>query len=933
MKSIWTHAGKGSLEGVKAEIGSGIDINAQDPDGRTALFRAVQADSVDVVEFLLKEGADPNILCGTHFDGGPSALLEACRRNHDVEIVKLLLKAGAETEHRNEFGLTALSVSIDPNNVETVRLLLSAGADPNVNNSGVPMPYEEWDDEQDQMPTTDQPTTLVAAIDSGSVEVVRMLLEFGADPDQPSGRDLSKGGPEAVVTPLMLAAEVCSSEMVKLLLDRGAHAFHAGDASDTALRGSFDLLAVYKLKIQANPPQSWNIARIFSVNSDSQNESFEREQTELEKITNMLLEENCPLGHCGRSLLHLRRYDLLERLDTQSLEEALCYAAYSGNAEWVRYLLELGVNPNTKNLKVVSQIEPAYGRSFFDPAPVPPLLSSQGSSGAISKMMIEAGAEVDWVAPNGITLLDLAAEQGRLETLKILLAYGANVHNGRPLFLAVRNLASLNDQSDVTDWCEQERNIRLTAMGNKPLKLINLLLGKGVDPNRQTAPSDDERYSEGTNVLMIAADAGEKRLVKRLLKAGAKADAQDENGLTAADYASLKGHYEIATLLRKEVGSVLVTSDFSRHVVFAAQNGNFLRIIKCIANGADLETKDERGRTPLLIAVDREDEKLSELLINAGANLEAEWYEGTTAVCLATRRLNLPLVRKLVDAGANVNRKFAPDGPKYFYSPLHFAARMGKKELVKVLLEAGADPNILDYKNEPPIVEAILGRSVYHDGSISDFFEIAEILLQHGAKRRIEDSHHLAILDFPQQSKSETYLRSINEISQVLKLEAKERDDIPGVFMFSGNSELRKRWSKDDDLQTALANCRKRGHYSEWDSVWLYENERRSQVHALCVYPTSDKYVLISVKQIYGLEDEVGCSEIIHWMKNLDKTDPWKLVECGGKSLTVQFVEPPKDCLELAKRIGEFSPNLVDGGYSSLCERLEENKTITFWWD
>ena len=88
---------------------------------------ASQNGRVEIVRLLLDAGADKNLL---DCDGFTALMLASDRGHH--EVVRLLLEAGADEGLTNCFGRTALMPASQAGRVEIVRLLLDAGADKNL---------------------------------------------------------------------------------------------------------------------------------------------------------------------------------------------------------------------------------------------------------------------------------------------------------------------------------------------------------------------------------------------------------------------------------------------------------------------------------------------------------------------------------------------------------------------------------------------------------------------------------------------------------------------------------------------------------------------------------------------------------------------------------------------------------------------------------
>lgn len=158
-------AAAGRVDEVARLIQAGAPLEAQDPQGRSALLRAVAGDHVSVAKTLLDAGASPNtqaanrdtpwLLAGAlgrteiiaamlprrpdlsiRNRYGGNALIPACERAH-VEAVKLLLTSGIDLDHVNDLGWTCLLEIVilgdgGPRHQQVARLVLDAGANPSL---------------------------------------------------------------------------------------------------------------------------------------------------------------------------------------------------------------------------------------------------------------------------------------------------------------------------------------------------------------------------------------------------------------------------------------------------------------------------------------------------------------------------------------------------------------------------------------------------------------------------------------------------------------------------------------------------------------------------------------------------------------------------------------------------------------------------------
>jgi ankyrin repeat protein len=211
----------------------GADATATNRDGATALIRA--AGDLKKVQLLLDRGADLHAK-STY---GRTAILAAAAWPGNAATVKLLLDRGAKLNDSDQFGETCLTSACKRGDTEMARLLLSRGANP-VAGGRPPLVWaaEEGNsietvrcllDHQPPQPPPVISAALSSAAARGPVELVRLLLDRGADPSAPS--------PIAGYTPLMWAAysDLQSAEVVKLLLDKGADRAGKGANGETPL--------------------------------------------------------------------------------------------------------------------------------------------------------------------------------------------------------------------------------------------------------------------------------------------------------------------------------------------------------------------------------------------------------------------------------------------------------------------------------------------------------------------------------------------------------------------------------------------------------------------------------------------------------------------------------------------------------------------------
>ncbi|XP_078541809.1 ankyrin repeat domain-containing protein 29 isoform X2 [Lissotriton helveticus] len=185
--AFWA-ARKGNLALLQLLLNSGrIDVDCRDSSGATALYFAAQQGHDDVVNFLFQAGASTEF---TTKDGG-TALLAASQNGH-VRVVETLLKNGANIRDQLSDGATPLFLAAQSGYVDVIRLLLSSGAKVNQQRQDGTTPLwiaSQMDHKEvvrvlllrgadrDSM-RTDGSTALFKAAHKGYSDVIEELLKF-----------------------------------------------------------------------------------------------------------------------------------------------------------------------------------------------------------------------------------------------------------------------------------------------------------------------------------------------------------------------------------------------------------------------------------------------------------------------------------------------------------------------------------------------------------------------------------------------------------------------------------------------------------------------------------------------------------------------------------------------------------------------------------
>ena len=240
---------KGSIRAVRALLGAGSDVNESRPDGATPLLVAVVNGHEDLVDLLLEVGADPNA------EGGSTRLTVQGMR---AEPMPLVVRKLGYTERESEgivrgniFGrplqaavhvanwhISDQFIAVNLDRLRVLRSLLAYGADVDGRNS---MEEPRWSGARYRRHMTGA-TAFMLAAKSADVEVLRLLLDYGADPTIDT---------EDNITPLMAAAGISWAsnqdraseaqvlEAVRLIVEElGADVNAVSDVGETAMHAA-----------------------------------------------------------------------------------------------------------------------------------------------------------------------------------------------------------------------------------------------------------------------------------------------------------------------------------------------------------------------------------------------------------------------------------------------------------------------------------------------------------------------------------------------------------------------------------------------------------------------------------------------------------------------------------------------------------------------
>ncbi|CAH0395611.1 unnamed protein product [Bemisia tabaci] len=759
----------GQDEAIKILLMKDASTFDRDQHTLTAVHYAIRCNMIDVAKILLEreENVDSNE-CSSGFTPLHIAAEFGC-----LEIVNFLLSKKADVHKTTEYGWVPLHAAAFYGHLEVVEALIRRGAGVNVRivNGSTPLHF---------------------AVENGHERVARTLLQSGADPNI---SDKQKGH-----TPLHNAALLGHEGIAHVLLENGANA-----KATTFLGGTPLHFAAMKghLKIAADL-----LAQNVDIHAKDTSEcaplhyAARQEHTRIVKI---LIKHGADVnveGPQGLTSLHLAakagHESVMNVLISQKIginkqdsygNTALFYAASSGKCNVIEVLLKNKAAVNIANYNGETPVQAALESGCEDCVRIliaksdlndssPELFLIQaiaGNKSHILRYCLENNFQKhSSILKNGLALC-LAVGTKNKESIELLIKHGADVNaildTNTPILPVVQNLMS-KFGVDVNTILGGSMPL-ISAVRINQIDIVKLLLDLGADVNAQKGEPLHRavllgrkdiikvlldrgartyfKYEKNKTLLHVAAEKGDENTVKMLINKKAPIKVVTDDNLTPLFSASRNGHEDVVKLLIAKQADVNFASNYGTPLDAALESGHFKVVEILLEHGAEFGSEDNRNKTPFEIAIKCGNfERAKTLLQQNDIEINVENSDGETLLHTASEEGNVEVVKFLVDNGADVNARnhkaahmaagetmkniseflLAFSGVKLPKSgpdqltPLHYAAVCGNLEVVDYLIGHGADVNC---------EATTTGSRPIHLAAASGRKEIVEALIINGA--------------------------------------------------------------------------------------------------------------------------------------------------------------------------------------------------------
>ena len=202
-----------------------------------------------------------------------------------------------------------------------------------------------------------------------------------------------------------------------------------------------------------------------------------------------------------------------------------------------------------------------------------------------------------------------------------------------------------------------------------------------------------------------------------------------------------------------------------------------------------------------------------------------------------------------------------------------------------------------------------------------------------GLPGRFKSQEPVSKPDFSTASQSAAFQQAIRDATALLggkpeplRSEAQNEEVTGGVSFDVSKNKV------EAILRKAHADFLSRGFY-----LFRYQQnfDINGKADKLGLLPTADMYAVMAVMETNGDNYGIGTTGVIAWMTELQQEQPFMLTGIGFDYMEGHFTAPVKDPSELARRMYQFCPDIVDQGVGSVNQLAQEltKGSLYFWWD
>uniref|UniRef100_A0ABM0LU22 Uncharacterized protein LOC100376500 n=1 Tax=Saccoglossus kowalevskii TaxID=10224 RepID=A0ABM0LU22_SACKO len=668
----------------------------KDKESCIALMLACEQGNVTVGKELLNLHKEDQVKV-QRADNGDIPLHISCRKK-DLEFIKLLCENSSPVDMQNDEGHTAMHLAAWHGDEATLKYFYQLKANPNIydklDRSPLHIAAERGHTSVVEIlvdkfkasvlaRTKDGSTLMHIASQCGHPETAMMFLKKGVPLHMPN---------KAGAVCLHAASKRGHNAVVKSLLQKGAFV----DAKTKVCIFFSDNYTALHISVQYCKP--FVVQTLLGYGAQVQLKGGKAGETPLhiaarvkegEKVAEMLLKSGADVNAAqenGETAMHIAaRHGQLKMMQAllEEFGDTLCQSKTGENP--------LHISVRHCHWEIINELTTYLYREK----------SRVESVLAINMQTVEGETPLHYAAE--ITKDMIHYENEDVDTVKILLENDADI-----------NITTKLTQETPLHYCARAGNADIMLQMVKHLGPARVQLAV----NRQS--------KNGWSPLLVASEQGHIDIVKILLQHNARVDVFDEHGKAALHLAAENGHVEVADILlwhkafvnaksklgvtplhlgaqngyNKLIKLLIETHNATIDALslakqtplhMAAQNGQLEVCETLLKMKADSNATDIHGQTPLHLAAENDHAEIVKLFLKHKPELvNMANVDGSTCAHIAASKGSVAVIKELLRfnrIGVTTAKNKTNDS-----TALHLSAEGGHKEVVRVLIDAGASP-------------------------------------------------------------------------------------------------------------------------------------------------------------------------------------------------------------------------------------------------
>lgn len=710
---LYVAAKNGNTEIVRLLLEKGAQASLT-TKGHTPLFAAAQYGHLDVVRLLVDHGAQINL--GKNIN----SLFIAAQNGH-FETVRYLLENGALINLPDSEGETALHIATKRRHIEIVKLLLKAGANPTLLYKGE-TPY--------QIATDPVTKNLLLAAEAKFLKKEIQEEKFSTNYKLLHAKDSDQYWLEDQKGEVVIFNQLSKAEQLRYFIDSIVKTgfpdqFHLLKPSPTLFQALQDKKQWAFLASALKAYNQWDTQKslLKFILCERPHYFMIMLETIKDEATRSKIMDCVDINF---SLLHPQDsyHESIKNLPMQTDDDALgVWVAERLNQKKAAfkkfqedYKLDPAITPIlfTKLLEIAPKAKPEdqfifkmYLQYYF---PQDYHRTIQQETPNFAATFLKAYQSDFKEANKQLCLSILNGDIKALREMKVTFEdYYKNHYSGTFI-----QQPTLDYFYTIAARAYEEKN----SLYNAPLLYLMVSCNQQPEKNKSVEAllavkelNVNEFGDNGSTALHAAAAFGFINWIKRLCNfREINIDAKDKTGATPLICAVKLGNTEVVRLLLEKGAQVNIARDDTQTPLHMATRYGFLEIVRLLLeNGAHVDQTAQDGYTALFGAAQEGFVDIVRLLLEKKAQINLASNQGVTPLNMAAMQGHTKVVRLLLEKGADIEL-----ASKNGSTPLFIAVHNGHLEPVKLLLEAGANPTriylgkTLYQRAKDPAIKALL---------------------------------------------------------------------------------------------------------------------------------------------------------------------------------------------------------------------------------